>query len=115
MPGGDGTGPLGLGPLTGRRLGYCAGFSTPGYTKSFGLGLGLGRLGFRGRGWRRGGFFGYIPPYFPPSPNIPAPQTTFDEKTYLTNLEAEKSYLEQQLKQLEQEITKLKEKIDKKS
>lgn len=25
MPGGDGTGPAGLGPMTGRGMGYCAG------------------------------------------------------------------------------------------
>ncbi len=31
MPGGDGTGPLGLGPGTGRRAGYCGGFGVPGY------------------------------------------------------------------------------------
>ena len=31
MPGGDGTGPQGLGPMTGRGAGYCAGFDTPGY------------------------------------------------------------------------------------
>ena len=31
MPRGDRTGPLGMGPLTGRRLGFCAGFKVPGY------------------------------------------------------------------------------------
>ncbi|MDI3534182.1 MAG: hypothetical protein PWQ82_547 [Thermosediminibacterales bacterium] len=33
MPRGDGTGPRGLGPMTGRGMGYCAGFPVPGYTK----------------------------------------------------------------------------------
>ncbi len=28
---GDGTGPMGLGPMTGRGAGYCAGYSAPGY------------------------------------------------------------------------------------
>jgi hypothetical protein len=59
MPGGDGTGPLGMGPRTGRAAGYCAGYPEPGYTNpiprrgGFGLGRGLGR----GRGWfgRSGG------------------------------------------------------------
>ncbi|MDA8216902.1 MAG: DUF5320 domain-containing protein [Dehalococcoidales bacterium] len=32
MPRGDGTGPMGLGPRTGRSAGYCAGSSTPGWT-----------------------------------------------------------------------------------
>ena len=31
MPCGDGTGPMGLGPGTGRFLGYCAGYPAPGY------------------------------------------------------------------------------------
>lgn len=31
MPFGDGTGPLGLGPMTGRAAGFCAGFGRPGF------------------------------------------------------------------------------------
>ncbi|OPY86893.1 MAG: hypothetical protein A4E73_03818 [Syntrophaceae bacterium PtaU1.Bin231] len=31
MPRGDGTGPLGLGPMTGRAAGYCAGYPMPGF------------------------------------------------------------------------------------
>ena len=31
MPGGDGTGPMGLGPMTGRAAGYCAGYPAPGF------------------------------------------------------------------------------------
>ncbi|OGX17904.1 MAG: hypothetical protein A3K83_07930 [Omnitrophica WOR_2 bacterium RBG_13_44_8b] len=51
MPGGDGTGPLGLGPMTGRAAGYCAGYSAPGYANPIpGRGWGLGY----GRGWGRG-------------------------------------------------------------
>jgi len=30
MPGGDGTGPAGMGPMTGRAAGYCAGYPVPG-------------------------------------------------------------------------------------
>lgn len=48
MPYGDGTGPLGLGPMTGRGAGFCAGFPVPGYMNPFrGFGWGFGR------GWRR--------------------------------------------------------------
>ena len=32
MPFGDGTGPMGLGPMTGRGAGFCAGFGRPGFT-----------------------------------------------------------------------------------
>ena len=35
MPGGDRTGPAGLGPMTGRAAGYCAGYATPGFTNPF--------------------------------------------------------------------------------
>jgi hypothetical protein len=45
MPGGDGTGPLGFGPMTGRSAGFCAGYSTPGYTNPIAL-----RVEFFGRG-----------------------------------------------------------------
>ncbi len=31
MPAGDGTGPVGLGPMTGRAAGYCAGYGVPGF------------------------------------------------------------------------------------
>jgi hypothetical protein len=74
MPFGDGTGPLGLGPMTGRAAGFCArivrpGFTNPvpGYPYGYGhsgpapvwprWGWGFGR-GF-GRGWRRWGLYGY--------------------------------------------------------
>jgi hypothetical protein len=30
MPRGDGTGPLGGGPMTGKAAGYCAGYAAPG-------------------------------------------------------------------------------------
>ncbi len=52
MPGGDRTGPLGRGPMTGRGLGYCARYLLPGFlNRGRGIGLGLGRRG-RGFGWR---------------------------------------------------------------
>jgi hypothetical protein len=50
MPSGDGTGPLGLGPRTGRGLGYCGGFGMRGYANRAGGHAGRGRGG--GRGWR---------------------------------------------------------------
>lgn len=35
MPGGDGTGPMGWGPCSGRAAGYCSGYHRPGYANSF--------------------------------------------------------------------------------
>jgi hypothetical protein len=44
MPWGDGTGPEGEGPMTGRAMGYCAGFNMPGHANR----------GWAGRGRMRG-------------------------------------------------------------
>ena len=62
MPRGDKTGPAGMGPMTGRRAGFCAGMSMPGYENLMpgrGLGMGFGRNrgawgrgAGQGRGWR---------------------------------------------------------------
>lgn len=74
MPGGDGTGPMGLGQMTGRGTGYCAGFRVAGYanpTPGRGLGMGRRRGRGRGRGWRHP----YSPdglPDDPPALNIGA-------------------------------------------
>jgi len=55
MPGGNGTGPLGMGPMTGRAAGFCAGFAVPGYMNPMGAGGYFGRgRGFGGRGSGRG-------------------------------------------------------------
>jgi hypothetical protein len=52
MPRGDGTGPAGMGPMTGRAAGFCAGYPVPGFMNPVG---GRGYWG-RGRGfWGRGG------------------------------------------------------------
>jgi len=92
MPGGDGTGPMGMGPMTGRAAGFCAGYPVPGTMnpiagrgfgfgrgRGFGFGRGLG-LGFRGgRGpfgglrasW--GGYWGapYAVPSYPFGAAVP--------------------------------------------
>jgi hypothetical protein len=57
MPAGDRTGPGGWGSMTGRGLGYCAGYGAPGYANPApGLGRGRGRGAWgAGRGWGGGG------------------------------------------------------------
>ncbi len=51
MPRGDGTGPAGMGPMTGRSAGYCAGFGVPGFVnRNVGFGGGFGRGAGRGIG-----------------------------------------------------------------
>jgi hypothetical protein len=59
MPFGDGTGPAGMGPMTGRAAGLCAGYPVPGYMNPV-----MGRAGFYGPGVSvfrpyGGGLYGY--------------------------------------------------------
>lgn len=59
MPGGDGTGPMGMGSMTGRAAGFCAGYGVPGFANPVG---GRGREFWgrgRGGGWGRGRGFGF--------------------------------------------------------
>ena len=111
MPRGDGTGPNGLGSITGRGLGYCAGYNTPGYTKGPGMGLGRGwgrgrGLGYgRGLGWGRGfgrGRWGYsAPAYTPVAPAAPVYRpvgtTGLSQDDQLNMLKQEKEYLESEM------------------
>jgi len=84
MPGGDGTGPMGMGSMTGRAAGYCAGYPVPGFMNPTpGGGFGWGRGRGRGWGWQAaygapayGPYAGapYAPAYGPPAgaPYAPA-------------------------------------------
>ncbi len=102
MPGFDGTGPLGQGPMTGRRMGYCAGAPAPGYAGPYmRYGSGFGRGRFRGPGWRRGGFWrsGY--------PQMPAASPQYTREDELADLRAEKELLEREMKALEERIREL--------
>lgn len=54
MPSGDRTGPMGQGSMTGRALGFCTGYNTPGFDKGFGGGMGRGYGFGRGMGGARG-------------------------------------------------------------
>jgi len=63
MPFGNGTGPAGMGPMTGRAAGFCAGYRVPGYMNPAG-----GRAGFYGVGMPvvgpyGAGAYGYGMPY----------------------------------------------------
>ena len=70
MPRGDGTGPMGMGPMTGRAAGYCAGYPVPGFMNPTpGGGFGWGRGRGRGRGW--GWQAAYGAPAYGPSAGAP--------------------------------------------
>ncbi|MBD3423181.1 MAG: hypothetical protein GF417_01900 [Candidatus Latescibacteria bacterium] len=108
MPGGDRSGPRGMGPMTGRGAGYCTGNNVPGYMNPYpgggfgrGRGWGMGRGGGFGwgRGYGRGWGAGYAPYAVPPAGANPAES----EEEYLTR-EAEylKSRLDEINKRLEE-------------
>ncbi len=97
MPGGDRTGPGGMGPLTGRGMGNCAGARPAGYGR--GVGRGMGRGGF-GRGMGRGGGFGRGFGWgYSPSPVSPADEAGM--------LKSEASALQEELKAVQARISAL--------
>jgi uncharacterized protein DUF5320 len=112
MPGGDRTGPAGYGSRTGRGLGFCSGYDSPGFTKGSprgggGFGRGWGR-GF-GRGlWGRGRGF-WRRDYYPDSYYRPAPY--YQDKYPANSKEEEKLYLEDAVKGLENELKAIKERL----
>lgn len=124
MPRGDRTGPWGQGSKTGRGLGYCTGYNTPGYTKGPGMGLvrgfdrGRGTTYGRGLAWRRcgGGFGGNwgsrTPPYEPRvfAPPIYTPPVTPEDQVIM--LKQEKEYLESEAKNITNALEELSKKIN---
>lgn len=125
MPGGDGTGPGGQGPMTGRGLGYCAGYSSPGFTKGPGMGMawGRGRAAFgagRGMAWGRGRGRGrriwaapaYQPGVAPQTQtygNVPSGQLDKDQE--LNMLKQEKNYLESELEGIKKAMEDITQRI----
>lgn len=111
MPFGDGTGPAGYGPMTGRRIGYCAGYNVPGFQNRPGYGRGFGHGRGFARGLRRG--YGFLPysapvyPYYVPFNNPGLSKE--DELDYLKEtarvLEEELSAVKEQLKKIEDDNT----------
>jgi hypothetical protein len=89
MPRGNGSGPMGMGPMTGRGAGFCAGYGMPGFMNpAAGRGMGRGR-GF-GMGWRNGRRNAQSPsaPYASPYPPAVTPRSELemlkDEAEYFT-------------------------------
>lgn len=111
MPTGDRTGPMGQGPMTGRAVGYCAGYDAPGYAYGApGWGRGLGFRWGRGRGWgfRHGWHYAPPPPYWgpptwtpPPYPQAPTPEQE------LAMLSSQAEMLQKQLDDIQQRIEEL--------
>jgi hypothetical protein len=114
MPYGDGTGPLGHGPRTGRGAGFCGGYNSPGSMNNTVPRMGLGRRSFGGWGnyegrrlYRRRSHCDpyYEDPYItPPTANV-ASLTKDEQKRILEEelkeVEKEKEGIEKSLKELQ--------------
>ena len=119
MPRGDGTGPMGTGPMTGRRAGYCAGYDMPGYANpAFGRGYfgpGMGRGGGRGHGFRHwfyatgSPFWARMHPSLQWWPQAGYGSPPMDKATEMDMLKAETADLEEALKQAQERLAKLQE------
>jgi len=136
MPGGDGTGPAGMGPMTGRAAGYCAGYPVPGYMNpaharmgwvnpipgagwgGFGYGGGWGRGRGWGRGWGRGrgwgGGFGwrggFYPAYGYPGYGYPVYGYGYPYVHEVTS-QQEAEMLKEQAKAMQEDINSINERI----
>ena len=119
MPRGDRTGPAGMGPMTGRAMGYCAGFDRPGYANPgpgfVGRGFGGGGHGRRHwhhatglPGWMRAGW-GANAPYAPPYP-----QTGLSKDQEMDMLKAQSEGLRSALDEIAKRLSELESSEDKK-
>ena len=141
MPGGDGTGPIGQGPMTGRAAGYCAGFGVPGYMnpgpgmgygrgwgRGYGGGFGRGRGGGggRGRGWRHGYYATGLPgwarsgwgagaPVPPPTawagPPVGVPYWGQGAPFAQPDPDAERQFLEQQAEAMRAQLDQIQQRL----
>ena len=115
MPRGDRTGPAGMGPMTGRAAGYCAGYSVPGFMNPVGgRGYwGRGRGGGRGwrhwyyatgvPGWARAGF-GYPAQGGFAGPNVPYPTQSVTAEQELQGLKQQAEYFQGALGEIQKRI-----------
>jgi len=126
MPFGDGTGPRGEGPRTGRGAGYCSGYNQPGYANPFprgGFGRGFGR-GFgpgRGPGFRRNYGYRYYRTGYPTwnrgQNNIgsiaQSEQNEFDREPEVQSLRDEQRVIEEEITDLKDRLDQIKQRINK--
>ncbi|HHV45070.1 MAG TPA: DUF5320 domain-containing protein [Firmicutes bacterium] len=102
MPRGDGTGPRGFGPLTGRGAGYCAGYPVPGCVHPYPRGgWGYGR-GYRWRYYATG-----VPAWVR---GTPAPWG-YGAPGYLEEPVEEKELLKHDVAMLEKQLKKMRARL----
>lgn len=128
MPGGDGTGPAGMGSMTGRAAGYCAGYTVPGSMNPV-QGRGFWGAGSRGgRGWRNWyyatGLTGWqrasfgmpasgSPQAYPLPYNTPAFAPGMTKEQELDMLKGQAEYFEDTLEGIKKRIGELETKAEK--
>ncbi|OPY83883.1 MAG: hypothetical protein A4E71_02860 [Smithella sp. PtaU1.Bin162] len=103
MPRGNGTGPMGMGPMTGRAAGFCAGFNVPGYQNNA-----PGQ--FYGRGFRRGDGFGRRNRFY--ATGVPGKAWFGGYNAQPATPETEKIALQKQAEYLQAEIDAIKKRLD---
>jgi hypothetical protein len=112
MPRGDRTGPMGMGPMTGRGQGYCSGSGAPGYAapgpgRGFGMGGGRGRgFGGGGRGWRHMYYATGLPGWMRFGP-YGAPYAAPDPETEKTALKNQAEALQSQLNAIQKRLDEI--------
>ena len=105
---GDGTGPAGLGPKTGRGAGYCTGYSVPGYQNTTVPRRGYWRTNFQsgGRGYRN--FYNATDLTRWQRGSTPTPVATtppaFSKEQQLEALKKQAEYLKNQLEEITRQI-----------
>jgi len=108
MPRGDRTGPAGMGPMTGRAAGFCAGNNMPGYANpGAGRGFGMGRGG-RGRGFRHWFWATGLPGWLRFG-QMAAPNPPYNPETEKQALMNQAECLESELDEIKQRLTVLEE------
>lgn len=109
MPRGNGTGPMGMGAMTGQGKGYCNGFTATEYShrvvcsRGYGCGFGRGR-GYRGK-FNTSGVLGNV---CYGSPINTGANQAYDEKSFLNDQAA---FLENQLLQVKKRLSSLNEEL----
>jgi len=107
MPRGDGTGPGGMGPMTGRAAGYCAGYDRPGFTNPIGGRLGGGFGWGRGRRMGRWGYSGVVPVVASSYGAVPYGPAPYAPERELEFMQSQAKVVGDQLEQIQKRISEL--------
>jgi hypothetical protein len=124
MPRGDRTGPWGIGAMSGRGAGFCAGVGMPGYAnpvpgRGFGMGFGRGRgawdRGFGGGGGRgrRNMFYATGLPGWMRFGGYDAPWSAPDPAREKVNLQAQAEALQSELAEIKKRLAEIESEVKK--